>query len=112
MSKKETQDECTGRPCIVEFNHKGAWKPAQFKDKKLTQPYVNACNCRADGAIASLLMQILAQAFVNGELDKADLPAPDDFRITYVDEEALPPEVEVEGTEQASDIINSIRSKA
>lgn len=111
MSKKETQDECTGRACIVEYNHEGTWKPAQFKDRDRKHPAVHSCDCGANRSILELALTIAA-AVLAGKMPVSDMPDPEGFRVTFVDEEALPPEVEVEGTEQASDIINSIRSKA
>lgn len=112
MSKTATMDECSGRPCIVEYNNKGTgWKPSQFTDKLMRRPMVHDCNCQAGESIISLALA-MAQAVIKGDLDREDLPSPHDFRIVYVDEQALDPEVKVVDTSEADAVIGSIRRKA
>lgn len=112
MSKKATMDECSGRPCIVEFKFEdGGWKPSQFTDKLMRLPMVHDCNCQAGESIISLALA-MAQAVIKGDLERDELPSPHDFRIVYVDEQALPPEVKVSDTTEADMVIGSIRRKA
>lgn len=104
-----TQDKCPGPRILVQINNPDVgWESLFWDDEDRTHPSVFCCKGSATKEIQKLTIRLLI-AVVNGQLDRDDLPNPEDLRIVNVDEE--PTDTEVVDTTVAAEVLRSIFSK-
>lgn len=104
----KAESKC-GPRCIVEYNDpKVGWVCFMYLDAAKTQPVVFGCPHEAAEYLRHSLIRHAIHVLLSGaELDQ--LPEPEAFRITGVDE--VPEEIEVTSVDEACAVLNTIRRK-
>jgi len=101
-------DNCEGRPCLLEVRHpKAGWVSAMYSNRERTNPRVYRCSCEASQTVFHIGISVLAAMLAGEKIEF--LPGPDDFRLQFVDEDALPPEIEVESIDDAEQVLCKFR---
>lgn len=102
---------CTDRKGILQQRHNGEWVNIALEDVMTGEPRVFACEHHALDAVREV-MTINAMLAKAGKKEWGDLPSPDDFRYTFVDEAPEDVEVDVDNVDQASSVISSLMKGA